>query len=411
MDIAIICPLKDDKPFYSLTSVIKNQIQMLSLFRHKVSIIVRSDYKGANFAGASLLRLLPSGDLIDYRTKYSLSEEHRSLANDTALILSSRVDQFDLVITHDIVLTGFNLPYALAIMSVAQDNPSVPWLHWVHSFPFESKDWYDFKHYGENARIVYPNASALDEVSLKFNVAPAIFIPHIVDLRVNNRMSEQSRRLFSSIPGMNSADFVQLYPAATDRFEAKGIRELIDLFGLLKRRGYSVCLVVANQHSHRRKAMLADPIVYYERVAKRSGLIPYQDFFFTSEMMNGRFVDGVPQATLLDLFPATNTFFFPSRSESFGLGLVEALSCSALAVAYNDSLTLPVPLGTPVGKFPLGCVGDHFTPVSVLEEVADYLVAQVSNTPAIVARDYIRKSLNPAAVYNTYYKEAFSAIC
>lgn len=411
MEIAIICPLKDDKPFYSLTSVIKNQIQMLSLFRHKVSFIVRADYKGANFAGASLLRLLPPGDLVDYRTKYSLSEEHRELANNTALVLSSRIDQFDLVITHDIVLTGFNLPYALAVMSIAQDNPSIPWLHWVHSFPHESKDWYDFKYYGENSKIVYPNIIGLNDVSLKFNVAPTIFIPHIVDLRINNRMSEQSRRLFNLIPGMSNSDFVQLYPAATDRFESKGIRDLIGLFGLLKRRGYSVCLVVANQHSHRRKAMLADPIVYYERVAKRSGLIPYQDFFFTSEMMNGRFVNGVPQSTLLDLFPATNTFFFPSRSESFGLGLVEALSCSALAVAYNDSLNLPVPLGNSVGNFPLGCVEDYFTPASVLEGAADYLVDQVFNTPTIVARDYIRKQLNPSAVYNNHYKEVFSTIC
>lgn len=411
MEIAIICPLKDDKPFYSLTSVIKAQVQMLSYYRHKVTLIVRDDYKGAPFSGASLLRILPSGQLVDYRTKHDLSDDHREMANQTAMILSSRVDQFDLIITHDVIFTGFNLPYALAMMAVANDNPSIPWLHWIHSLPVTSRDWYDFSYYGSNSRIVYPNIKWLSHVSEVYNSAPVIHIPHIVDLRVNNRMSEQSRRLLTFFPSMMSSDIVQLYPAATDRFESKGVRDLINLFSLIKSRGHTVCLIIANQHSHRRKAMLVDPIVYYERVAKRSGLKPYEDFFFTSELMNGKFADGVPQSTLLDLFPFTNTFFFPSRSESFGLGLIEALTCSSLAVAYNESLNLPIPLGKGNNSFALGQVEDYFTPSDVLNKVADCLIKELNTNSSIIARDYIRKHLNPNVIYNKYYRNALSSLC
>lgn len=405
MEICIIAPLKSSDATYSVAGVIKSQVALLATHRHKVTVIVNEDFSGPGMPGAILQKLLPSTDLIDYKSKLNLSDEHENFANEVAVILSSRLPQYDVVITHDIIFTGWNLPYALAVMAVAAENENedLRWFHWVHSFPFTPRDWWDINHYTGNHTVIYPNKEALKQIGEVFNTSKVKCIPHVVDPRVINRFIDQTRDIIELIPAILSADIVQVYPAATDRFESKGIRELTNLFGLLKKRGHSVCLIIPNQFSGRRDNRLVDPVLYYENVARRCGLDPYVDYIFTSELLSGRYKEGLPQRVLFELMTLANLFVIPSKSESFGLGLLEAITSGTVVCVSNNHLNLPIQPHTSFDfKGPTDT--DLFVDIDKMAELADWISNEITNNTVVRTKTFIRQQFNPTAVYNDYYK-------
>ena len=406
MEICIIAPLKSSDPTYSIAGVIKSQAALLSNHRHKVSVIVNEDFSGPGIPGATLLKILPSSDLIDYKSKLNISKAHEDLADEIAVILSSRIPQYDVIITHDIIFTGWNLPYALAIMSAASenDNTDLRWFHWVHSFPFSTKDWWDMNHYSGNHTVVYPTKALLKQVGQAFNTTKVKCIPHVIDPKIVNRFTDQTRDIVDLVPSLLSADIVQIYPAATDRFESKGVRELTNLFGLLKKAGHSVCLVIPNQFSGRRDNRLIDPVHYYENVARRCGLEPYVDYVFTSELFGGRYKEGLPQRVLFELMSLSNLFVIPSKSESFGLGLLEAITSGTVVCVANEHLNLPIRQYT---SFDFKGPGDTdlFVDLQKMTELVDWILNEMETNQVIKAKTLIRQQFNPSAVYSNYYRK------
>lgn len=406
MEICIIAPLKSSDPTYSIAGVIKSQAALLAAHRHKVTVIVNEDFSGPGIPGASLLKILPSSNLIDYRSKLNLTKEHEDFADEVAVLLSSRVNQYDAIFTHDLIFTGWNLPYALAIMSVSAENsdPDLRWFHWVHSFPFSVKDWWDIKHYSGNHTVIYPTKALLKQVGAAFNTTNIKCIPHVIDPRVINRFIDQTKDIVDLVPSLLSSDIVQIYPAATDRFESKGIRELTNLFGLLKKAGHSVCLMISNQFSGRRENRLIDPVYYYENVARRCGLEPYVDYIFTSELFGGRYKEGIPQRVLFELMTLSNLFVIPSKSESFGLGLLEAITSGTVVCVANEHLNLPIRQYT---SFDFKGPGDTdlFVDLQKMTELVDWISNEMETNQVVKAKTLIRQQFNPAAVYSNYYKK------
>lgn len=411
MEICIIAPLKSSDPTYSVAGVIRTQAAILAAHRHKVTIIVNEDYSGPGIQGASLQKILPSAELVDYRSKLNISAAHEELANDIAVLLSSRVSQFDVVFTHDLIFTGWYLPYALAIMSVSAENEdtNLKWFHWVHSFPFSTKDWWDLNYYAGDHTIVYPNPVSLDCISDIFNTTKVISIPHALDPRAIHRFTDPAKDIVELVPSLLTADIVQIYPAATDRFESKGIRELTNLFGLLKKSGRSVCLVIANQFSGRREARLVDPVYYYENVARRCGLEPYVDYIFTSELFSGKYVDGVPQRVLFELMALANLFVIPSKSESFGLGLLEAVMAGTVVCVANEHLNLPIKQYTSF-DFKSPSSPDQFINIRSMSELVDWIINEMDNNQVVKAKTLVRQQFNPISIYNNYYKPLLASI-
>jgi glycosyltransferase involved in cell wall biosynthesis len=413
MNIAIISPLKSLDPSYSVAGVIKNQCSVLSKFHHNVTLIVDEEYSGPGLGlqGVSLLKILPSSTLIDYKSKLTLSKEHEELANSIALVLSARLSNFDVVFTHDLIFTGWMLPYALSIMVLAEEHPDLSWFHWIHSDPCvqSPKDWWNMNHYNSNHTIVYPAIQTLSEISKVFNTDKVINIPHILDLKQICRFSDQTKDIVDLLPALQTSDIIQISPISTDRLNSKGARELINLFGLLKKSGRSVCLVIANQFSGRREAQLVDPIYYYEKVARRCGLEPYTDFIFTSELFNGKYKEGIPQRTLFELMSLSNLFVMPSKSESFGLGLLEAMMASGVIVVANEHLKLPIKQYTSFDFKAVNAVDQNIN-INDMAPLVDWIIEQLESNSVVKARTEIRKNFNPLTIYNTYYKPLFASL-
>lgn len=411
MEICIIAPLKSADATYSVAGVIRAQAAVLAAHRHKVTIMVNEDFTGPGIQGASLLKILPSTDLIDYRSKLNISQAHEEFATEVAVILSSRIYQYDMIITHDLIFTGWNLPYALAIMSASAENDETTprWYHWIHSFPYVIKDWWDMNYYEGSHTVVYPNSISLKYISDVFNTSDILSIPHIVDPRIINRFSDQAKDIVDLVPSLLTADVVQIYPAATDRFESKGIRELTNLFSLIKRSGRSVCLVIANQFSGRRESRLVDPVHYYENVARRCGLEPYVDYVFTSELFSGKYVEGLPQKILFELMTLSNLFVIPSKSESFGLGLLEAITSGTVVCVANEHLNLPIHQYTSF-DFKAPNETDQFIDIKKLSELVDWIINEMEINQVIKAKTLARQQFNPISIYQQYYKPIISSL-
>ena len=411
MEVCIICPLSNSNPNYSIAGVIRNQVKMLSKHGHRVTIIVNSDFDGVGFPSGTLLKILPTTTLVDYTTKLAISKEHEEFATEVATILSPRLINYDVIFTHDLIFTGWYLPFALGLMSIADENPELPFFHWIHSDPTIQplKDWWDARHYSGNYNLVYPTAKPIKDIERIFNTTRVIHIPHIINLSHLYRFSDQSKDIIKLLPALYTSDAIQIYPASTDRLEAKGARELINLFGLLKRSGRSVCLVIANQFSQRVGGRMVDPILYYEKVARRCGLEPYEDFIFTSELFNGKYAEGLPQRVLFELMTLSNLCVLPSKSESFGLGLLEALAVGSCVCVANEHLNLPIKQYTSF-DFKAFNETDQFVDLSSLSTLVDWIIEQLDSNSVVRAKTKIRQDFNPTAIYNDYYKPLFSSI-
>lgn len=409
MNIAIICPLNNSLPTYSVASVIRSQCEMLHAQRHNVTVICNSTFTGPGFPGATLLKILPEVELVDYRSKLNISKEHEEYATDLAAILSPKLIQYDVVFTHDLIFTGWYLVFALSIMSLSMENPKTKWYHWIHSYPFVQRDWFDMAHYTGDHYIVYPTVQDFKYIGEIFNTKKVICVPHVVDCKSIYRLSDQAKVLVDLISSIQTADIVQIFPASSDRLSSKGVRELINLFGLLKKSGRSVCLVIVNQFSGRREASLVDPVYYYEKVARRCGLEPYVDFIFTSELLNGKYAEGIPQRILFELMSFANLFVMPSKSESFGLGLLEAMMASGVVCVANEHLNLPIKQHT---SFNFKAINDVDQNISINEmsPLVDWIIEQLENNAVVKARTIIRQQFNSLSIYNNYYKPLLASV-
>lgn len=409
--VAIVAALQSDDPWYSLTSVVKAQARMLSSYGHKVSLFVLEDYDGCNMAGIPVRRVIPSTKLTDYRSIDFVSEEHVDVSNRAASELSSWLRGFDFVFTHDLVFTGWNLPYALAIRSVSDFCRDLRWLHWIHSYPGGHKDWWDLNHYAGDHKIVFPTKSGIPTIATSFRTQEdhIISIPHIKDIRNELKFNKATNEIIELFPAILQADIVQCYPSATDRFDSKGIKDLISVFSMLKKSGKTVCLIIPNQYSNRRDSKLVDPIRYYEKVARRCGLRPYEDAIFTSEILNGKYAEGLPHKVVSDLMACSNLFVFPSRSESFGFVLTEAVLNGSCIPVLNPSAPAQLEVVCNHGiKFDFGDGRDMVVSDKTTAERYDRLIADIicefEGNKSIQARTYVRQHYNRDVIYEKYYK-------
>jgi glycosyltransferase involved in cell wall biosynthesis len=285
------------------------------------------------------------------------------------------------------------------------------WFHWIHSYPGGQRDWWNLNDYQGVHVAVFPTQSGLDVVANSFrtNNDHVIYIPHVKDIRNELKFSKATVEIIDLFPSIIQADIVQCYPAPTDRLDSKGLKDLISVFSLLKKAGKSVCLIIPNQYSNRRASRLVDPIKYYEKVARRCGLRPYEDFIFTSEILGEKYTDGLPHRVVLDLMSCSNLFVFPSRSESFGFVLTEAALSGSCIHVLNESA--PAQLEVVESNGILFDFGDGRAEISTSETRAERydkltirIIEEFETNTAVRARTTVRQRFNQDTVYRDYYQ-------
>lgn len=412
--IAVLTTFMKFDPWYSLTGIVKDQARMLSRYGHEVHIIVNEKYDVKSiteefpFPDVTVHPVLPFAHLADYQT-LPVSETHLKTAADTAKMLVEKCQEWeiDFVYTHDILLTGWNLPYALGVQQASPQLPDVTWLHWIHSIPSGFKAWWHMAEYGTNHKIVYPNATDKIRVAENYRTTSQMVrvIPHIKDLRVMFNFSQTSIDLIDVVPALMQADVVQVYPAAADRFEAKGVDMVMQIFGHIKKMGLSVCLFIACQWATTPKHF-ADIDEYYKK-AQKYGLIPGKEIVFSSSLKEFPFKVGISSNVLFEIMQLSNIFFFPTNHETFGLVLPEVSLASGALCVLNRSLQMMFEVGgSRTLYFDFGSNTNQHNCADLnryLQAVALISVGRMNENDGIMTRTFMRKQYNYDNLYLKYY--------
>lgn len=349
--IAILTNFMDFNPGYSLSGIVVSQAKMLLRKGHIVIIYVNEQFNPANnedagvehlmnYEGFKLLQKTKFMNLTDYQTSAALTDRHKKEAEEAGKMYEESFleEGVDVVFTHDFVFTGWNLPYSLAIKHTNNKIKDLKWYHWVHSCPTGKKDWWNLRSYGLNHYVVFPNKTEIMRVAEAYSTNPSQIkiIPHIVDIRSLNDMSEEVWAFTDVYEDIMKADVVQVYPCSTDRLGAKQLDIVIKLFGRMKAARVKVFLFIANQNATGRQQK--EELGPYIELGKRYGLEYNKDFVFSS-MIHPDYEGGLSKRVLREMVQLSNLFIFPTREESFGLVGPEA-ALNGCLIVINRSLTM-----------------------------------------------------------------------
>lgn len=415
MKIAILTNHMEMNPGYSLTGIIEDQIRMLTDYGHDVHLYVNSGYNDNNWPIAddlvdkfTLHKKIPFAHLKDYNSQNDLTAEHKDTVHDTKTMLIEDMQDIDVAFTHDFIFQGWFMPYGLAVKQASAHLETTRWMHWIHSVPTSHYDWWDIAKWGPKHKIIYPNSADRILVAEQFRseIKYVRTIRHIKDLRSWEDFGDNSRAFIKQYPAIMSADIVQVYPASVDRLKAKRVHEVIQIFSEIKKRGYSVCLVIANQWAT--TTQHKQNIDEYKRIAGSRGMSPGEDLIFTSDFQAPKYEVGIPKKFLRELMKCANLFIFPTREESFGLVLPEAGLGGVLCV-MNKSLIMQREVG---GGEECGLYFDFGSyhsqhnienPEGYFKDIAFIILGRMKESEVLQAKTYHRQTYNWDNLYNKDY--------
>lgn len=404
MKIAVILPVKYLYSQFSLVNVVENQLRMLVKHGYRPAFLLREgdkkNYK--NLKEIKYRRCLPNFEYFWYEKPY-LRKKDRPWLKKSIKALYNNLKDVDLIITHDIILLGYDYVYNLAMREVAKRLPHLRWIHWIHSPPYgTSPIWKRMK----RSKLVIPNNQYRRKVAKIFGypLSEVKTVYHSFDLS-SHSLHPLTKDLISSLDLIN-AEIIQLYPAATPRLDDKQINVVIKLFARLKKKGKSVRLIIANQFcvndEHRQETEK------WMRYALVQGLTK-KEIVFTSRFQAPRWEIGIPHEVIMELFHyITNLFIFPSVNETFSLATLEAASGKNLLV-LNENLSFLKDL---IGKknalfFEFGKYNNegrlyHINPQKenrYFSYIANKIIKRIDQEMCLKASQRIKQQFNPEWIF------------
>lgn len=416
MKIAILTSFGEFLPGYSLSGIVLDQVQMFLDYGHEVHLFVHDRFTRKDTKipeGLIIEKLVPFAHLEDYSSMLTISPDHLNIIKSTFDMLRTELAGYDAVLDHDWLFTGWNLPYGLGLLEASHYFPNTPFLHWIHSVPTGHKNWWDirlYQKYNRKHKVVFPNATdrVLIAEQYRADVEDIRVIPHIKDLRSWFDFNPVTRQFIKDFPAIMQNEIVQIYPASGDRLEAKRVREVIKMFGAIKKMGKSVALAIVNQWSTTQEHH--DNVEKYMAVGEAVGLVP-GELIFTSEWKE-EYQVGLPPWILRELMMLGNLFFFPTKEESFGLVLPEAALASGALCVINRSLDNQQEIsGNRTLAFEFGShyrLSQPKDPELWLKGVAQRVIGRYQQNEALRTRTFMRQQYNWNNIYENYYLPIFS---
>jgi glycosyltransferase involved in cell wall biosynthesis len=413
--VALFTNFQDVNPGYSLTGIVLDQIKMLTRYGHYVDVLTSVNFNKKDLdkfptENVTVKHVVPFAHLVDYTSVNDVSAEHKLVAQNTAAMLRKELADVDYCLAHDIIFLGWNVPYALGVQQASPDLRKVRWFHWIHSVPSSLRDWWNIRLYGTTHRLVFPNKTEKIRVAEQFRGSPrdVKIIPHIKDIRTWYEFGQDTCDFIDAYPKILTADIVEVLPASTDRLAAKGVQDVIGIFGHIKKRGFSVCLVVANQWATGKQQK--EDLQKYYKLAVQAGLELHEEFIFTSEWKE-QVAIGIPRRMLRELFQCANLFIFPTREESFGLVVPEA-ALAGMYCVFNKSLSMMMEITGLNGIF--FDFGSFHQQINITDmdgyykDIATLILGRMAENEAIMLKTFMKRAYNYDTLYNKYYAPMFA---
>ena len=373
--IALLTSLTDYAPSYSLVGIILDQARALERHGYDYDLLCLKNFNQEERDQQSkrerlrIKYILPQTTLVDYRPE---EPPHENFDDQVRVHLEGDPDkgtigylealeQYDTVITHDLMFISWHLPQNAAIRKCIEKWPEKNWLHWIHSspsvverrcYPSELRlsaaphSTYVFLNEAQKLDCALMLGTTKDRIATVYNPK---------DMR---EVYDFSRETCAMIEGYDLFDheIMQVYPFSSPRWEHKGVKALLRIFGLWKEQGIRVKLVLVNANCNQEKDKKYQAGL--EAYALRQGLELDRDVILTSRFADvadlPRWRYCVPQRTVRELGLMSNMFIFASPAECCSLIEAEA-SVAGKFMVLNRECSAIMEFGH------LGCLSYEFT--------------------------------------------------
>lgn len=409
MKVAVMTNFLNFPPGYSLTGIVKDQLEMLTRFGNEVHLFVSEKYNAKDKLpdGVQVHKKVPFAHLKDYVKRSDIVPEHKEVIDKTAAMIKEMFPKLgiDIAFTHDFVFTGWNIIHGLGCAEQAH-GLKTPFLHWVHSIPTGGREFWNIHIYGENHLIIWPNRTDMVRVIEQYQgqLHQIRCIPHIKDIRTFFDFCDDTRKFIDAHPQMLQADIVSVLPASVDRLSAKHIDFVMYILAAMKKRmKKSVFFAVCNQWATGRKQK--EDTNRFRKMGVNAGLVDQKEMAFTSDM-GKEYEVGVSIRMVRELFLCSNLFIFPTREESFGLVVPEAALAGGPMMVLNKSLQMQTEItGNNALYFEFGSFHQEYNPPGqrYWEDLAFIIWGRMSRSESIMTRTFCRQQYNMDNLYRNFY--------
>ena len=332
--IAIFTTFSGADHAYSLNNVVIDQIKMLTRAGYSPVVLVTESFQPVGVYNDVELRRIPP---VFLSNEGKLPDEYNEDVIKMTESLRELLKDVKVCITHDIIYQPAHLIHNLAARKIAEENPGIRWLHWIHSATTpnilcnKEEVRMLIKRPFPHAFICYPNQFDRTRVAINFRYDEHLvkYVPHPIDIPEYLGFHEYTRDFIDKY-SLIQADVIMVYPVRLDR--GKQVQMNIRTMAALKRRGRSVRLIVVDFHSTG-----GDKVTYRDTLKKQAIDLGLSDteMVFTSDY-RPETKGSCPREMVRDLFNISNIFLLPSRSETYSLIAQEASICGNLILLNFD---------------------------------------------------------------------------
>jgi mannosylglucosylglycerate synthase len=270
------------------------------------------------------------------------SSKFEELKNNIFQQIKPLVENSDICIIHNIMTMHFNLALTAAFSRLINTLGGERFISWVHDATFSDSDYRDawkkdypwnlLKAAAENVKYVAISQYRRKKTASVLNIPQSAIavVPDGIDPVSFLKIKPSTHYLFNKL-NLYSSDFIFLYP--TRIVKRKHIEHAIKIASSMNKKGKNTCLLVTSQPDPYNKGSM----LYFKKLKKlaaESGVKNKVIFISEAKDENGGQFN-VDEDVLRDLYLLSDLLLFTSKSEGFGIPIIEAGICR-LPIACSD---------------------------------------------------------------------------
>lgn len=392
---------------YSLITVAETQIRMLLDHYYDPAILTQEGERWQDHLGEWHFKPFQEHGLWDRRKidlrpvvpwrAIAYGDDFEGAVEAMVEALRENLAEVEVCIAHDIILQTWYVVHNIAMRRYAAERPDLTWLHWIHSCP----GWGRPIAYPHNARhtpppgyIIYPNSSDLGFPMRAYRVGEDRVIAHPHTLDPLAGLSPQTKALVSACDFLD-ADVRCIYPVRMDR--GKQPERIIELLAGCQAHGRTTKLLVCDWQSGGERFQR-----YMDELAEHARTLGVPVCF--ASRLDDRCNQGVPREVVLELFGLCNMYVHPSRVETYGFTVHEAMRAGCLCVLNADFPPMRERFGEAALYLPFG--SDRFSrperPLEYWAEQARIVLLDLDRQRALAARDKTLREWVPERAWESF---------
>ena len=371
--------------------IVRQQASLLHRYYHPIKIIAGDGSQFTEDFTIEINPLLSSSYPEISKLQQDPVKNHRpiqKMADTIFEYLNDSLQDFKILIAHNVLSMHYNLPLTLALHKLA-DTKAIKVINWNHDSPYfyknyskelERKPWLILKKYNPNISYITISPSRAKEFQALYETKKKIsVIPNGIDPIQVFRLGKTTMRLIKE-NNLFTTDLLMIQPARLH--PRKNIELSIEVLRAFHDKGIKAKFLLSGAYDpHERKTLH-----YYnklkdlaESLQVQKHIIILSDYVFESgEKITADW------ETIRDLYQISDLLFLPSKREGFGIPLLEA-GMMKLPIVCSDIDTFKLIAGENVLYFPL-----KDRPKEIAENVLEFLgQLRTHRMYRRVFRDYI----------------------